>query len=367
MRMKKTTPSSDSGCKPGLSFDKMCVSKVPFGTAPDGKSVELYTLSNGKGLVAKIMTYGALLTSLETPDRTGKPGQIVLGFDTLDEYLKGHPYFGATVGRFANRIAQGRFSLDGKAYQLACNDGKNHLHGGITGYDKVVWRAEPVNSQGAIGVCFRYLSVDGEEGYPGNLDVVVTYWLTESNELRIDYKATTDRATPVNLTHHTYFNLGGPASGEVLGHELVLCASRYLPVDAGSIPLGELLAVAGTPMDFTSSHRIGERIAQVPGGYDHCWCLDHKAGELGLAARVSEPVTGRVMEILTTEPGIQLYTGNYLNGSIKARGVVCHRHQGFCLETQRYPDSPNRPEYPSVVLRPGETYTHVVVHKFSAH
>jgi aldose 1-epimerase len=343
----------------------MNVTQAPFGKTPDGKAVELYTLTNRNGVTAKIMTYGAILTSLEVPDRAGKLGQVVLGFDTLEEYLKGHPYFGATAGRYANRIAKGKFTLDGKEYTLAVNNGENHLHGGLKGFDKVVWQAEPLTEKKSVGVKFSYLSPDGEEGYPGNLKVSVTYSLNDKNELRLDYAATTDKTTVLNLTHHTYFNLAGPASGNVLNHEMKIKANQYLPVDKGSIPLGQPAAVKGTPMDFKAPHKIGERSAQVEGGYDHNWCLNGPAGTLSQAALVYEATSGREMKVSTTEPGIQFYTGNFLDGTVKARGVVCNKNQGFCLETQHYPDSPNQPQFPTTVLKPGETYTQVTVYRFS--
>jgi aldose 1-epimerase len=340
------------------------VKKEPFGGLPDGTPVELYTLTNNKGLKARLMTYGAILVSLEVPDRNGTPGDITLGCDSLDGYLKVSPYFGAIVGRYGNRIAKGRFILDGVEYKLANNNGINHLHGGVKGFDKVIWTAEPVKEADAAGVRFSYLSRDGEEGYPGNLKVVVTYSLTNDNELRIAYEAETDKATPVNLTHHSYFNLAG--QGDILGHELTLYADKYTPVDEGLIPMGEVLDVKGTPMDFTTPAAIGSRIAQVKGGYDHNYVLKSGGGALALAAGVYEPVTGRLMEISTTEPGIQFYSGNFLDGTITGKGGhVYPLHGGFCLETQHFPDSPNHPGFPSTILRPGQKLTSLTVHKFS--
>jgi aldose 1-epimerase len=346
-----------------MIFAIMAVKKEPFGGLPDGTAVELYTLTNGKDLKARLITYGAILVSLEIPDRNGTPGDITLGCDSLDGYLKVSPYFGAIVGRYANRIAKGRFVLDGVDYRLANNNGVNHLHGGIKGFDKVVWAAEPIKEANAVGVRFSYLSRDGEEGYPGNLKVVVTYFLTNDNELRIAYEAETDKATPVNLTHHSYFNLAG--GGDILGHELMLYADKYTPVDESLIPTGEVLDVKGTPMDFRTSATIGSRITQVKGGYDHNYVLK-SGGAMALAARVYEPVTGRLMEISTNEPGIQFYSGNFLDGTIAGKGGrVYPKHGGFCLETQHFPDSPNKPDFPSTILRPGHKFTSLTVHKFS--
>jgi aldose 1-epimerase len=343
------------------------VKKNTFGKLEDGTVVEIYTLSNAGGMSARIMTYGATLTELHVPDKAGKTGDVVLGFDNLAQYVKGHPYFGSTVGRVANRIAKGRFNLEGKEYTLAVNNGPNHLHGGLKAFDKVVWKAEPVKSADGAAVRFSYHSPDGEEGYPGNLDVTVTYSLTNQNALRIDYTATTDRATPVNLTNHTYFNLAG--QGEVLGHEMMLAADRFVAVDETLIPTGELKEVKGTPMEFTTPHTIGERIAQVggdPNGYDHCYVLNSGGKSLALAARVYEPSTGRVMEMYTTEPGVQFYTGNFLDGSLTGKGgVVYRKHAAFCLEAGHFPDAVNHPRFPSVILRPGQTYQQRTEYRFS--
>lgn len=343
----------------------MDVSRAPFGALPDGTPVEIFTLSNARGIKARVMTYGAILVSLDLPDRTGAFADCVLGYDSLDGYLKTTPYFGAIVGRYGNRIAKGRFTLDGAEYKLAANDGENHLHGGNRGFDKVVWTAEPFTDSDSAGVALTYLSEDGEEGYPGNLAAKVTYELTSADELRVDYEVTTDKATPVNLTHHSYFNFTAGAR-DILGHELMLAADRFTPVDAGLIPTGELRAVAGTPMDFTAPAAIGSRIAQVEGGYDHNYVLTSGGGALAPAARVFDPESGRVMEILTTEPGIQFYSGNFLDGTIAGKGGrVYGKHWGFCLETQHFPDSPNKPGFPSTILRPGAAYTSRTVHKFS--
>lgn len=348
--------------------ESMTVEKTAFGQTPDGVDVELYTLTNAHGITVRIITYGALVTSIQLPDRDGNLGEVTLGFDTLDEYLAGHPYFGAICGRVANRIAHGKFTLDGVEYRLATNNGEHHLHGGLKGFDKVVWKADSFRNQDGVGVRFSYLSPDGDEGYPGNLSVTVTYTLTPGDELRIDYAAETDKATPLNLTNHTYWNFADAGAGDILDHRLTLPAQRYLPVDEGAIPSGELRSVRGTPMDFTRPTPIGERIDQVagePGGYDHCYVLDKKPGEsLSLAAKVLAPRTGRVMEVYTTEPGIQLYTGNFLDGSLESRGAVFKKRHGFCLEAQHFPDSVHRPAFPSTILKPGETYTQRTVHKF---
>jgi aldose 1-epimerase len=342
------------------------VTRAEYGHLPDGTVVEVYQLQNRNGLRAKVITYGALLTEMHVPDRTGRFGDVTLGFDNLQSYLDGHPYFGATVGRYANRIAQGRFTLDGRTYVLATNDGPNHLHGGVRGFDKVIWRAEVLAGTGAA-VRFTYTSPDGEEGYPGTLTAAVTYTLTEDNELRLDYLATTSQATVVNLTNHAYWNLAG--TGNILDHVLQIAADRYTPVDDTLIPTGAIDPVRGTPMDFTRPLPIGSRIRQLtnePQGYDHNYVLDSRGGDLALAARVEEPTTGRVLEIHTTEPGIQFYSGNFLDGTLTGKGgVVYQQYDGFCLETQHFPDSPNRPNFPSVILRPGQIYTQTTIHKFS--
>jgi aldose 1-epimerase len=339
--------------------------KSKFGKMPDGREVELYTLTNASGMKARIMTYGAILVSLEVPDRNSKLGDITLGYDTLDGYIKESPYFGAIVGRYANRIARGRFTLNGVEYRLATNDGKNHLHGGDRGFDKVIWNAEPVKQEGAIGVKLTYISKDGEEGYPGNLACRVSYILTDKNELKISYEAETDKATPVNLTHHSYFNLAGQGRGDILGHEMMLNADRFTPVDEDHIPSGELRSVMDSPLDFTTPKTIGARIQEVKGGYDHNFVLNSGGGSLALAARVCEITGGRVMEIYTKEPGIQFYSGNLLNGSIKGKsGKIYSKHYGFCLETQHFPDSPNKPHFPSVILKPGERYKQVTIYRF---
>jgi aldose 1-epimerase len=346
---------------------KMSISKESLGKTAEGAEVDQYTLGNGNGLRVKIMTYGATITSVEVPDRNGKSENVTLHLDSLADYLKGHPFFGSTVGRYANRIAKGKFTLDGKQYTLATNNGPNHLHGGIKGFDKVVWKAEPVESDASVGVVFSYESADGEEGYPGALSVRVTYSLTNDDELKMAYWAKTDKPTVLNLTNHTYWNLGDGGASDVLGYELTLNADRYLPVDAGLIPLGELKNVKGTPMDFLRPNTIGARIKQVEGGYDHCYVLNKEPGEKGLslAARVVAPKSGRVMEVYTTQPAIQFYSANFLDGTLHADGKTYGPHFAFCLETQHYPDSPNQPTFPTTVLKPGEEYEQLTVHKFS--
>ncbi|MBW8038772.1 MAG: galactose mutarotase [Planctomycetes bacterium] len=344
----------------------MSIGTRPFGKTPDGQEVDLYTLTNTNGLKARIINYGAILVSLEVPDKNGKLADITLGFDTLDGYIPRHPYFGATVGRYANRIGGAKFKLNNVEYQLEANDGPNHLHGGIKGFDKVVWKAEDVAAESNQAfVKLSYLSKDGEEGYPGNLTCTVTYTLTKDDELKISYEAQTDKTTILNLTNHTYWNLAGQGNGDILGHELMLNADKYTPVDEGLIPTGDIKSVKDSPMDFTKPMVIGSRIAQVEGGYDHNYVLNSGGGTLVLCARVYEPTSGRIMEIHTIEPGIQFYTGNFLDGSITGKaGKVYKKNYGFCLETQHFPDSPNKPDFPSVVLKPGDKYTTVTVHKF---
>lgn len=337
-----------------------------FGETADGRQVTAYKLENANGVTATLIDYGAILVSLNVPGNDGEFADIVLGCDTVECYATESPYFGAIVGRYANRIAEGKFTLDGEEYNLAVNNPPNHLHGGDVGFDKVLWNAEPFSDASGVGVTFTYLSPDGEEGYPGNLNVSAKYVLTNNNELRIDYEATTDKATPVNLTHHSYFNLQGHDAGKILDHELMIAADRYTPTDDTLIPTGEIAPVEGVPFDFTEPTPIGERIDQVEGGYDLNYVLNSDTGTLALAARVHEPDSGRVMEIFTTEPGIQFYSGNFLDGSFEGKnGAVYNQHEGFCLETQHFPDSPNQENFPSTILRPGETYTHTIVHKFT--
>lgn len=343
------------------------VIRAPFGTTADGTPVEIFTLRNENGVEVSVMSYGAAIKSIRTPDRNGAFTDITLGFDTLDGYLGEHPYFGAVLGRYANRISLGRFTIDGIGHRLAMNSGPNHLHGGVRGFDKYVWQAEEL---GGNSVRFSRVSPDGEEGYPGNLQVAVAYSLTNYNELIVEYQAVTDLPTHVNLSQHTYFNLAGPGS-DVLGHELTINADRYTPVDRSSIPNGLLAPVAGTPFDFRTPTPIGARIAakhpqiEHGRGYDHNFVLNRTGHTLEFAARVVEPASGRVLEVATTEPGVQLYTGNFLDGTIHGKGGVAYgRFAGFCLETQHYPDSPNKPDFPSTVLRPGDTYSSRTVFKF---
>lgn len=359
---KKPLPVDETGMN---NSKHPTITKADWGTTKDGQHVDLYTLTNLAGSVAKISTYGGIVTQLRVSDRKGKLDDVVLGFDSLDKYVAGHPYFGAIAGRVANRVAKGKFSIDGKEYALAVNNGPNSLHGGLVGFDKRVWEG---SAQGG-SLVLHYLSKDGEEGYPGNLDVTVTYTLTDANELRIDYKATTDAATILNITNHSYFNLAGEGAGAVDDHILTLNADKYTPTDATLIPTGEIASVEGTPLDFRKPTRIGERIDQVgksPTGYDHNFVVNGEAGTLRPAARVEEPTSGRVMEVMTTEPGVQLYTGNFLDGKlIGIGGKPYASHHAFCLETQHYPDSVNHPAFPTTVLKPGQTYKSTTVYKFS--
>lgn len=343
----------------------MNIDRQFFGMLPDGREVHLFILENSNGLKAGIINYGATLVSLEVPDRNGDFDDITLGFDSLEDYLEDSPYFGSTVGRYANRIGGAVFTLEGKKYTLAANDGKNHLHGGLKGFDKVLWSAESKIGEDFVGIEFFYLSPDGEEGYPGNLSCRVTYKLTAGNELIINYQAETDKPTPVNLTHHSYFNLAGEGRGDILNHELMINADHITPVDKTLIPTGEIMAVENTPWDFTAPRKIGERISEVPGGYDHNYVLNKETKGVSLAAKVYEPGSGRVMEIHTTEPGLQFYSGNFLDGSITGKsGKKYHQHSGFCLEPQHFPDSPNKPQFTSTILKPGETYCSQTVFKF---
>ena len=346
------------------------VTKKPYGQTPEGAAVDLYTLKNASGMTVTVSTYGGIITSLDAADRAGNRRDVVNGFESLDGYLKVHPYFGALIGRYGNRIGKGQFTLSGVAYKLAGNNNGNALHGGLKGFDKAVWTARDVSGAAGAALELRYLSKDGEEGYPGNLDVTVVYTLKDSNEFQIDYRATTDKATVVNLTNHTYFNLAG--EGTILDHQLKLNASRFTPVDAGLIPTGELRAVKGTPFDFTTPHAIGERINAadeqiVRGkGYDHNFVLEPSTGPLTLAAEAYEPKSGRVLEVWTKEPGVQFYTGNFLDGTLSGKGRQYVQRSAFCLETQHFPDSPNKPAFPSTVLEPGKVYETTTVWKFSA-
>lgn len=353
---------------PEVSF--MSILRSNFGTA-GGKPVGLYSLVNGNGVTAKLTNYGATLIELHVPDRYGRLADVTLGFDTLDGYLRGCPYFGATVGRYANRIAGGQFRLDGKTYNLARNDGENHLHGGRVGFDKVVWEVEPATTKNGPALAMRYVSPDGEEGYPGTLTTRVRFSLTEQDEFRIEISATTDRPTIVNIVNHSYWNLAGRADTTILDHELTINADRYTPTDSRLIPIGDIAPVAGTPYDFRTWKPIGkdlEPVAAALGGYDVNYVLSGDIDPKGaprLAAQVRHPGSGRIMEIHTTEPGVQFYDGNQLDGSIRGKGgIVYEKHAGFCLETQRFPDSPNQVRFPSPVLRPGQTYRHTLVYRF---
>ena len=344
----------------------------PYGKTLDGTPVDQYVLTNARRMEVGIITYGGIITSITVPDRDGTLDNIVLGFGRLDDYLTKNPFFGAITGRYANRIAKARFALDGKEYTLAVNNGPNSLHGGRQGFDKRVWRATPVAAASGVAIELRYVSPDGEEGYPGTLSVAVVYTLTDANELRIDYAATTDKPTVVNLTSHSYFNLAGSGSGSALDHLLTINADRFTPVDETLVPTGELAAVAGTPFDFRAPRRVGECIRDghpqlVSGrGYDHNWALNTSPARSPVpAARLHDPKTGRVMELSTTEPGVQFYAGNGLDGTLLGSSRKTYRQSdGLCLETQHFPDSPNKPAFPSTVLRPGDTYRTTTVHRF---
>lgn len=344
--------------------------KENFGTA-DGKKVEIYTLTNSKGVEARITTYGATLVSLKVPDNKGAFADVVLGYDTVDGYINDTAYFGATIGRYGNRIAKGKFTLDGKVYSLAVNNGENHLHGGPKGFHKRIWKAKPYADANGINLELTYTSRDGEESYPGKLSVKVIYTLTENNEIKLSYSATSDKDTIINLTNHSYFNLAGAGSGTILNHKLQINADQFTPTDAGSIPTGELQSVKGTPMDFTASTAIGERIDQsfeqliLGKGYDHNWVLNKTGNALTATAKASEPTSGRVMEVFTTEPGVQFYSGNFLDGVKGKNGKVYQKRDGFCLETQHFPDSPNKPNFPSTVLRANQQFSSTTVYKFS--
>ena len=346
--------------------------KTLFGKTEDGKEAHLYTLTNKQGVEVSITDFGGTVVSLRVPDRNGKLSDVVLGYDAPKDYELGKAYFGGTIGRYGNRIAHGQFTLDGNQYTLAKNDGANHLHGGIRGFNKVLWTAADASTKDAASLRLTYLSKDGEEGYPGNLSVEVTFTLTDANELKIDYAASTDKDTVANLTNHSYFNLAG--TGTILDHQLMLSAGRFTPVDAGLIPTGELRSVQGTPFDFRTATTIGARINQADEqlklgkGYDHNWILDRTTdAKLSLAAKVSEPTTGRILEVWTTEPAIQFYSGNFLDGSAHGKGGKPYEFRsGFCLETQHYPDSPNHPDFPSTTLKSGIRYNSTTVFKFTA-
>ena len=357
-----------SSCNPKVATQAPgSVTKQLFGKVPGSKDVDLFTLINHSGITMKVATYGGRITSLLVPDKAGKVDDIVLGFDSLSGYLAENPFFGAVVGRYGNRIAKGKFEIDGTKYTLATNNGVNHLHGGVKGFDKVVWDATDFKTESAVGVKLHYLSHDGEEGYPGNLNITVTYTLSDDNQLTFDYSATTDKTTPINLTQHSYFNLAG--NGDNKAHELMISASKYTPVDSTLIPTGELRDVTGSPFDFTTAKPIGKDLIATGGnpiGYDHNFVLNTK-GIKDLAVRVVEPTSGRIMEVYTDQPGVQFYSGNFLDGTITGKsGHVYKQYAAFCLETQHFPDSPNQPAFPSTILKPGETYHTTSVYKFTA-
>ena len=361
-----------AACGEGNSTtSKPAIERSPYGVLPSGDTVHLFTITNANGVEMRMMNYGGIVISLKTPDRNGVMGDIVLGFDSLSGYLASSPYFGALVGRYANRIRKGTFTLDSVTYTLPVNNGANSLHGGIKGFDKVVWHAEPKQDTSGVGVVLTYTSRDGEEGYPGTLAVRVTYTLTDRNQFVVDYHATTDKATPVNLTQHTYFNLAGDSSGDIRNHELMLNADAFIPVDTTLIPTGKLEPVAGSPFDFRTPIAIREQINDtnpqltIAGGIDHTFVINRSAPGLVHAARLVEPTSGRTLDVHTTEPGIQIYTGNFLDGTVIGKGGHVYRHRdAICLETQHFPDSPNQPAFPSTILRPGEEYTSRTVYTF---
>ena len=348
------------------------ITSQPFGKTADGAPVEIYTLRNASGMEARITTYGGAVVSLKVPDRAGKLADVVLGYDKLENYIATSPYFGALVGRYANRIADGKFTVDGQEYQLALNSGPNSLHGGLKGFDKKVWTAKPAATNDGPSLQLTYVSKDGEEEFPGTLSVTAVYTLTGKNELRLDFTATTDKPTIVNLTNHSYFNLAGQGEGDILGHEVTINADKFVVVNAMRIPTGELRSVGGTPLDFRKQTVIGARIndddeqVKFAKGYDHCWVINKKPGELALMARVVEPKSGRVLEVLSTEPGLQFYTGNGIKDSDAGKGGKSyHARYAFCMEPGHFPDSPNHADFPSVVLRPGETYSNTIIYRFS--
>jgi len=348
---------------PGTVEPQLAVTQKQVATDPDGKPVVLYQLSNSHGMQVDVISWGATVVALRVPDRDGRFDNVTLGFEKTESYFEPGPYFGATCGRYSNRIAQAAFSIGDHDFQLATNNDPNHLHGGDQGFNRRAWSGKTINLESAVGVVLQLVSPDGQENYPGTLTVDVTYSLTENSELRIDYKATTDKTTVLNLTNHCYWNLAGAGQGSILEHQLTLDCDNYLPVDETLIPTGETATVAKTPMDFTSAQPIGSRIEKVSGGYDHCYVINGADGTLRSVAEIFDPASGRVMEILTTEPGIQFYTGNFLDG--KPANGDYQKHGGFCLECQHFPDSPNQPDFPSTLLEPGLTYTQTTVHRFS--
>ena len=369
-------PEQQSKVDSTMVTTKPKIETSSFGTLPDGREVKKFTLRNKNGMSVSFINYGGIIVSIEVPDKNGKIEDVVLGYDSLSHYVKNNPYFGALIGRYGNRIARGKFSLNGKSYQLATNNGVNHLHGGVKGFDKVFWNVEQLHEAAVPTFTLRYESKDGEEGYPGNLKVTVVYYLTDNNEFNIIYQGTTDKTTIVNLTQHTYFNLSGDAKTDILQHELVLNAEKFIPVDKTLIPTGVLQKVEGTPFDFRTPVTIGSRIdkkdqqLEFGKGYDHCWVINDPEpsnnSNLTLAATLHEPVSGRVMSVYTSEPGIQFYSGNFLDGSnIGKKGAVYQHRYGLCLESEHFPDSPNRNNFPSVVLKPGDTYRTQTVYSFS--
>lgn len=356
---------SEESSKQNTGDSRLFIDREKFGQTNEGVSVDLFTLTNDNGLTVKITNYGGIVTSMLVPDKMGNYEDVVLGFDNLQNYLDGHPYFGSLIGRYANRIAKGMFELKGVLYYLAANNGENHLHGGNRGFDKVVWDSEPFVEENEVGLNLSYLSKDMEEGYPGNLNVKVTYRLTNENQLIIDYFAETDKACPVNLTHHSYFNLTA-GKENILNHKVMINANSYVGIDNNLIPTGQIRDLIGTEMDFTLPKIIGSRIDMVDGGYDHCYIINKNPDDMSLIARVHEETSGRIMEVYSTEPGVQFYSGNFLDGSIKGKnGIVYDKHFGFCLETQHFPDSPNQKDFPSTILYPGESYTYSTIYEFS--
>jgi aldose 1-epimerase len=365
------TATATTSAKPSKKAEPT-VTETPFGALEDGGKVTLYTLTNASGAEVKIINYGAIVVSLTVPDRQGKPRDVVLGYDDLAGYVKDKDFFGATVGRYGNRIAAGKFTLDGKSYQLDVNNGPNHLHGGAHGFYKKLWKAEPIKGKDGPGVKLTYVSKDGEEGYPGAVTLIVTYTLTRENGLRIDYRGTTDKPTILNPTHHSYFNLSGDPTRTILDEELTIDADKTTPVGAGLIPTGKLADVAGTPMDFRKATKIGARVdakdAQLDlgKGYDHNWALTHPNKKMRKAAELYDPTSGIVMQVVTDQPGLQFYSGNFLNGTIHGKKGIAYKHRtALCLEAQLFPDAPNHPNFPSAVLRPGQHYTQTTVYQFS--
>lgn len=348
----------------------MSIDKSEFGKTEAGEVVDKYTLKNGKGITVEVLSFGGVIYSFQVPDKEGKTVNVSANYETIAEYEKYRPFFGSLIGRYGNRIAKGKFTLDGTEYTLPTNNGENALHGGLKGFDQKIWKVAPFRTARSVGLRMTYTSVDGEEGYPGTLKCTVVYELTNDNSWKMDYSASTDKKTVVNLTNHTFWNLSGDFSGNILDHEMMLNADHFLPTDTGLIPTGELAKVEGTPLDFRTTHRVGERISQVEGahfagGYDHCFVLNQKRpGALGLCAKMKDPQSGRVMEVYTNEPGVQFYSGNFLDGSTGAFGMKYGKHAALCLETQHFPNSPNEPKFPSTVLEPGKVYRQTTIHKF---